>query len=221
MKLYAVTIRGLMNENLKGKQKIQMVLHEIRTGFANGLSLGVLIVEAPERSGALNTANHALEQGRDVFSIPGNLGTKSSAGSNRLLREGAIMVQTGWDVLSEYLSLFPGKLFDPKKADTMNSIISSRYFYTLPVYTPVMDNPFRQKRIDNPEKKTYSDEIVKPASLSTEEEKVYAYVSEKSIHADQLVAQCGLPVSQVTAALTTLQIKGLIHKLPGNYIQKK
>ena len=81
-----------------------------RNRIISGLSCGVLVVEAPEKSGALITARLAAEQGRDVFAVPGNIDQPSFVGSNRLLRDGAIMVSSGWDVLSEYEALFPDKI---------------------------------------------------------------------------------------------------------------
>lgn len=69
-----------------------------------------MVVEAPARSGALITAQLALDQGRDVFAVPGNVDAACSAGSNGLLREGAIVVQHGWDVMEEYQALFPDKV---------------------------------------------------------------------------------------------------------------
>ena len=81
-----------------------------RNRIISGLSCGVLVVEAPEKSGALITARLAAEQGRDVFAGPGNIDQPSFVGSNRLLRDGAIMVSSGWDVLSEYEALFPDKI---------------------------------------------------------------------------------------------------------------
>jgi len=80
-----------------------------RNRIISGLSLGVAVIEAPKQSGALITAARALEQGRDVFTVPGNVGAISCEGSNALLREGAIPILSANDIISEYEELFPEK----------------------------------------------------------------------------------------------------------------
>ena len=81
-----------------------------RNRIISGISLGVAVIEAPARSGALITAARALEQGKDVFALPGNVDAKSCAGSNMLLREGAIPILSGDDIIAEYADLFPDKI---------------------------------------------------------------------------------------------------------------
>jgi|LSQX01.2.fsa_nt_gb DNA processing protein len=72
-----------------------------RNRIISGMSLGVIVIEAGERSGSLITANFALEQGREVFSLPGNVNSINSTGTNKLIREGAKIVTGIEDILEE------------------------------------------------------------------------------------------------------------------------
>lgn len=87
----------------------------IRNRIMSGLSIGVAVVEAPKKSGALITASHAAEQGRDVFVIPGSPADKCYEGSNALLRDGATPLLDASDIFTRYIFDFPDKI-DIKKA---------------------------------------------------------------------------------------------------------
>ena len=71
-----------------------------RNRLVSGLADAVIITEAAERSGTLNTAAHALSQGRDVFAVPGNITSPLSAGCNALLKQGALVTTTATDILN-------------------------------------------------------------------------------------------------------------------------
>ncbi|MBI2571534.1 MAG: DNA-protecting protein DprA [Candidatus Schekmanbacteria bacterium] len=71
-----------------------------RNRIIAALGLGVVVVEAPERSGALITAREAIDVGRDVFAIPGNVTSRNSIGSNRLIKDGAYLVEDFRDIIS-------------------------------------------------------------------------------------------------------------------------
>ena len=76
-----------------------------RNRIVSGLSNGVVIVEAAEKSGALITAEFAIEQGKDVFAVPGSIFSNTSTGTNKLIKDGAIMVTKYEDILNEIFLL--------------------------------------------------------------------------------------------------------------------
>ncbi len=72
-----------------------------RNRIISGMSLGVLVAEAPEKSGAMNTVSHAIDQGRDVFALPHNIFSKTGQGTNALIQDGAKLVMRENDMLEE------------------------------------------------------------------------------------------------------------------------
>lgn len=192
-----------------------------RNRIMSGLSVGVLVVEAPARSGALITADFALEQGRDVYTIPGNIGAKSCEGNNNLLKEGAQLVMDGWEIMQNYICQFPDKIMDGHSKETIENMFVYRYGRSVPVYSPDLTGQTADKKsIDNPETSAYSGNG-KPPKLTEDEEKVLNYLSGEPVHGDTLVAETQIPSRRVMAALTMLQIKGLAQKCSGNYYVKK
>ncbi|HEX2947148.1 MAG TPA: DNA-processing protein DprA [Clostridia bacterium] len=133
--VYPSENRGLMEEICKQGAVISEFLpgtepipfnFPARNRIISGLSRGVVIVEASEKSGSLITADYALEQGRDVFAVPGNINSMNSSGTNRLIREGARIITCAGDILDEINIKHEDslKFYGEKKHRDMRSVLS-------------------------------------------------------------------------------------------------
>lgn len=190
-----------------------------RNRLLSGIANGVLVVEAPSRSGALNTARHALEQGRDVFVVPGNIDVVSCEGSNALLREGAVAVRSGWDVLQEYAALYPGKL---RNVEGIKTPTQPRLAVAQPAVLPKgIQKPEAEKDrkgIDNREKSHYS-VINDPSPQLTEEElAIVKHLRTEPRPVDEIIAETELPAAGVLSTLTRLTLKGIVRNHPGKRV---
>ncbi len=185
-----------------------------RNRIISGLSDGVLVVEAPKISGALITARTALEQGRDVFVIPGNIGVAACVGSNALLREGATAVCSGWDVMQEYELRYPDVIIQTKKTKTTEKKVAQSV--TLPEIKKSAGN---KKSIDNPAAASYSK--TSETNLSPEEKAILDHLGTTPILVDDLIAATGISTSKVLTALTILTVQDLVVNHPGRRVSRK
>lgn len=206
-----------------------------RNRIIAGLSCGVLVVEAPEKSGALITARQALDQGRDVFAVPGNIDVPTFEGSNQLLRAGAIPVLCGWDVVSEYEALFPDKIrrdTSPARQTASSDEVLRASEAEAPA-AKVAQKPrlpgkkqpegekSHKKVIDKESSAPYIDLNDKISRLSADEKTIVLALQNGARLVDDVIAETGMTTGKLLASLTMLELKGIVRRLPGKRISLK
>jgi DNA processing protein len=164
-----------------------------RNRIISGLSLGVVVVEAAENSGSLITARLAIEQNREVFAVPGNITSRNSFGTNYLIKgAGAKLVQQWQDIAAELPPQIAARLLPP---------------------------PLGQKK----KEKSLADQLAMvPQGLTGFEQSVFKLLSaDDPAHIDALVDKSRLTISDLTAALLTLEMRDLVRALPGKCFVRK
>lgn len=175
----------------------------IRNRIISGLTLGTVVVEAPrDRSGALITAHAALEQGKDVFAVPGPMDAPMSGGCLQLIREGAGLVSRPWDILEEYLPRYPHKLRrDGERLPPVPAGTGEAERPAAPAEQPE-EKPTRRPRIS-----------LSDGTLPEEQALLLRHIpGDVPRLSDEIAEAAGLPIHKTLSALTMLEISGYIEK---------
>jgi len=164
-----------------------------RNRIISGLSNGVVVVEAPEKSGALITADLALQQGRDVFAVPGDITRGHSVGTNGLIRQGAILVCSALDILQEYETVY-------------GNILKQNTLQEAEEVTPASPDT----EFERPNDSRYD-------GLSETATKIVSQLSLTPIHFDVLLNRTALAADELSAELMMLEIGGFVKAMPGKH----
>lgn len=167
-----------------------------RNRIISGLSLGVVVAEAPEHSGALITASLATDQNRDVFAIPGNITNLCSVGTNALIRDGAKPVQSGADVLQEYIQMFP---------------------HRLRIHNSETPHPVRKEEIKKCERNAALEALI--SKYRPEEQNLLRAIGTERTHVDMIISQSGMSAPHVLSLLTVFEISGVVRQHVGKYFE--
>ena len=180
-----------------------------RNRVISGLCAGLVVVEAAKASGALGTARLALEQGREVFAVPGPVTHATSVGTNGLLRaQAAHIACVAQDVLDQLPAVTRVRLGLPARVDDESQELR-RASIRLPLGAP---RPVQVAR-------AYAEGAA--TGLDPETQAVLRHLrGGKPLSIDELVARCGLPVPRALAALSILELQGLAVSLPGDRIAR-
>ena len=201
-----VAARGALISEYPPGTKPEKHFFRDRNRIAAGLSVGVTVVEAPERSGARLFAETAMEQGREIFAVPGNADAPNSVGTIAMIKDGAKPVVCGWDVLSEFESRFGGKLHElpecelPEEEEAQNADVPAK------------------KSVDKPKDSDYIDLKKQLEGLNEDQLKIIAAIGKSASHIDDIIASTGLSTARVLSQLTVLEIKGYVRRDPGRRV---
>ncbi|MHC4881844.1 MAG: DNA-processing protein DprA [Planctomycetota bacterium] len=163
-----------------------------RNRIIAGLSMGVLVVEATYRSGALISAQAAVDNDREVMAVPGRIDSPASAGCHKLLKQGARLV----DSIEEIM-------------DALGYVGDGLKDHAGAAATDAQANVQR----------TLFD--VSELNLSDEESAILKHLNSEPVHVEELIGLTQFPAGKVHAAVISLQLKGLVKQLPGNMIVKR
>ncbi|MDA9558050.1 DNA-processing protein DprA [Vibrio sp.] len=177
-----------------------------RNRVISGLSLGVLVVEAAEKSGSLITARYAAEQGRDVFAIPGSIHSPLSRGCNKLIKEGACLIQSTQDIVDELEVLINWTLQQKKSTTGMinSSVNGTPLLNTSKAAQPAMQSDLftRQEKVQ---------------SLPFPE--VVRHIGKEPISVDLLAGKTQRPVQEIMTQLLELELIGAVSAVAGGYVR--
>lgn len=167
-----------------------------RNRIISGLSRGVVITEAPKKSGALITAEYALEQGRDIFAVPGSIFKDTCKGTNKLLASCAKAVASAEDILEEYT--YEIERLNLEKPQGIKKLFAGR----------------KTEKVNNEIKLSINDK--RYDGLSEDEKSVIALLLEDNLHIDDITRKTGFDIARLTPIMSMLEFSGLIQKIPGN-----
>jgi DNA processing protein len=182
----------------------------VRNRIISGLSDGVLIIEAGERSGSLITAKIALDQGKNIYTIPGSVFGNSFKGNHYLIRLGSVLVENAQQILQDY------GFFEVQKEKSPHPAIdkvSQTKTFSKPHFAP---NEFEVFSKETKKKEVFpvKEELYK--ELTKEEFIIYQLLEQKT-NIDTLVTYSQYPMGKILSIITTLMIKGLIIEEGGSY----
>lgn len=160
-----------------------------RNRIISGLSLGTLVVEAAQKSGSLITAQHALEHGREVFAIPGSIHNPMARGCHQLIRQGAKLVETADDILSELMPMASANL-----AFTSQNIANHH---------------------NEAQNHATSDAINAKPELDPEYQQLIDSMGHDEVAVDELVNRCQLTPESVSSMLLIMELQGYVTSGPG------
>lgn len=167
-----------------------------RNRIISGLSLGVLVVEAPKGSGALITARHAIdEHGREVFAVPGRVDSTASTGANHLIQQGEAMLVTSPGDIVQSLERQAEHLRDGTRA----SVYAPRPGMLFETRTPLRDAPENK-----------ATPIESPAALSPSQQAVWEALASEEAGIDDLARSTGISAETLLADLTLMEVRRLI-----------